>query len=114
MNIVMVASECAPFSKTGGLGDVVQSLPKALAARGHRVMVVVPRYREYEEVQHSHVVPAQSGVVRDTTYYDVQAREEITKPQLVALVGDSVRDALRKTSFNDSYENSRPGSLPCV
>ena len=50
LNIVMVASECAPFSKTGGLGDVVQSLPKALAARGHRVMVVVPRYREYEEV----------------------------------------------------------------
>ena len=28
LNIVMVASECAPFSKTGGLGDVVQSLPK--------------------------------------------------------------------------------------
>jgi len=50
LNIVMVASECAPFSKTGGLGDVMQSLPKALAARGHRVMVVVPRYREYEDV----------------------------------------------------------------
>ena len=50
LNIVMVASECAPFSKTGGLGDVMQSLPKALAARGHRVMVVVPRYKEYEGV----------------------------------------------------------------
>lgn len=49
LNIVMVASECAPFSKTGGLGDVMQSLPKALAERGHRVMVVVPRYKEYPE-----------------------------------------------------------------
>ena len=50
LNIIMVASECAPFSKTGGLGDVMQSLPKALAGRGHRVMVVAPRYKEYEEV----------------------------------------------------------------
>ena len=49
LNIVMVASECAPFSKTGGLGDVMQSLPKALAERGHRVMVVVPRYKEYPQ-----------------------------------------------------------------
>ena len=49
LNIIMVASECAPFSKTGGLGDVMQSLPKGLAKRGHRVMTVVPRYKEYEE-----------------------------------------------------------------
>mmetsp|Transcript_3620 Transcript_3620/g.22666 ORF Transcript_3620/g.22666 Transcript_3620/m.22666 type:complete len:703 (+) Transcript_3620:3-2111(+) len=44
MNIVFVSSEAAPWSKTGGLGDVVGSLPSALASRGHRVMVVVPRY----------------------------------------------------------------------
>ena len=30
LNVVMVGFECAPFSKTGGLGDVVSSLPKAL------------------------------------------------------------------------------------
>ncbi|XP_057546062.1 starch synthase 1, chloroplastic/amyloplastic-like isoform X2 [Amaranthus tricolor] len=44
LSIVFVASEAAPYSKTGGLGDVCGSLPIALAARGHRVMVVSPRY----------------------------------------------------------------------
>ncbi|GAB2221894.1 hypothetical protein Drorol1_Dr00013088 [Drosera rotundifolia] len=43
-SIVFVTSEAAPYSKTGGLGDVAGSLPIALAARGHRVMVVCPRY----------------------------------------------------------------------
>lgn len=43
-NIVFVTSEAAPYSKTGGLADVCGSLPIALAARGHRVMVVTPRY----------------------------------------------------------------------
>lgn len=51
MNIVLVAAECAPWSKTGGLGDVAGALPKALARRGHRVMVVVPMYRNYAEPQ---------------------------------------------------------------
>ncbi|KAK3275134.1 hypothetical protein CYMTET_16722 [Cymbomonas tetramitiformis] len=48
-NLIFVASECAPWSKTGGLGDVVGSLPKALVSRGHRVMVVAPRYMDYPE-----------------------------------------------------------------
>ncbi|KAL2527470.1 Starch synthase 1 [Abeliophyllum distichum] len=43
-NVVFVTAEAAPYSKTGGLGDVCGSLPMALAARGHRVMVVSPRY----------------------------------------------------------------------
>ncbi|XVE58360.1 hypothetical protein DITRI_Ditri04bG0163600 [Diplodiscus trichospermus] len=43
-NIVFVTAEAAPYSKTGGLGDVCGSLPIALAGRGHRVMVVSPRY----------------------------------------------------------------------
>jgi starch synthase len=49
MNVVMVGAECAPWSKTGGLGDVMGALPKALARRGHRVMVVAPRYEIYDD-----------------------------------------------------------------
>jgi starch synthase len=46
MHIVFAASECVPFSKTGGLADVVGALPKALAAVGHQVSVYLPRYRQ--------------------------------------------------------------------
>src|SRR2546423_12255665 len=45
VRIVFVASEGLPFSKTGGLADVVEALPKALVAQGHEVAVVLPRYR---------------------------------------------------------------------
>ena len=46
MNIVFAASECVPFSKTGGLADVVGALPKALAALGHSVSVYLPKYKQ--------------------------------------------------------------------
>lgn len=44
MKIVFAASEGAPYIKTGGLGDVAQALPKALAASGHEVKVILPLY----------------------------------------------------------------------
>ena len=45
MRVVFVAPEGVPFSKTGGLADVVGALPKALAKLGHKLEVVLPRYR---------------------------------------------------------------------
>lgn len=44
LKIVHIASEVAPFSKTGGLGDVVRSLPKALNRLGHDVRIITPLY----------------------------------------------------------------------
>jgi starch synthase len=46
MRIAFVASEGVPFSKTGGLADVVGALPRALVSAGHQVSVYLPRYRQ--------------------------------------------------------------------
>ena len=46
MKVLFVASECAPLVKTGGLADVVGALPKALAAAGLEVRILLPGYRE--------------------------------------------------------------------
>ena len=48
MHIAFAASECVPFSKTGGLADVIGALPPALATLGHQVTVYLPRYRQTE------------------------------------------------------------------
>ncbi len=44
MKILLIASECVPFCKTGGLADVVGALAPVLAARGHEVSVMLPLY----------------------------------------------------------------------
>ncbi len=53
MNVLFVAAEGVPFSKTGGLADVIGALPKELKKAGVETRVVLPKYgdtpREYEE-----------------------------------------------------------------
>ena len=48
-SILMVAGEGLPFIKTGGLADVIGSLPKALTERGHEVKVVMPLYKKISD-----------------------------------------------------------------
>lgn len=49
MNILMIGSECTPFIKTGGLADVLGSLPKSLNEQGADVRVVMPKYAEIKK-----------------------------------------------------------------
>ncbi|HEX7828111.1 MAG TPA: glycogen/starch synthase, partial [Thermoanaerobaculia bacterium] len=46
MKIVFASAEVSPIAKTGGLGDVVGALPKALVRLGHEVVIFMPFYRE--------------------------------------------------------------------
>ena len=44
MKIAFIGSECYPFIKTGGLGDVMYALPRALTREGCSVRVIIPLY----------------------------------------------------------------------
>lgn len=50
MKIAMIASEANPLYHTGGLAEVVFSLPKALSAKGHELVVILPYYKKIREL----------------------------------------------------------------
>ena len=57
MYIIMVASECAPVSKVGGLADVVYGLSRELEMRGHEVEIILPKYdcMRYDHIWGLHI-----------------------------------------------------------
>ena len=78
--ILMVTSEASPFAKTGGLGDVLGSLPAALVRQGEDVAVVLPRYRiaeTREAVRIWNEMPLQIGPHRFVAAIDEIRREGV-------------------------------------
>ena len=76
----MVTSEAAPFVKTGGLADVLGSLPSALARAGEQVAVVLPKYRvaeipSFERVWHR--MPLYVGLRAFTVAIDQAIRDGV-------------------------------------
>ncbi|XP_041028779.1 granule-bound starch synthase 1, chloroplastic/amyloplastic-like isoform X1 [Juglans microcarpa x Juglans regia] len=70
MNLIFVGTEVGPWSKTGGLGDVLGGLPPAMAANGHRVMSVSPRYDQYKDAWDTEVtVELQVGDQKETVRF---------------------------------------------
>src|ERR1700733_14640844 len=67
MKVLFVASEGLPYSKTGGLADVVAALPQALVEAGHTVSVLLPRYRNNKTLPP--VVPSLTIPVGDELRY---------------------------------------------
>src|SRR3989440_10953898 len=105
MRILFVASEGLPFSKTGGLADVVEALPKALVALGHEVVVLLPRYRNTKAggvaapgltipMGDTLRFPAilNGGVLRGGRYHFVEDPEYFDREQLYGVSGKDYPD----------------------
>ena len=68
MHIVFAASECVPYVKTGGVAEVVASLPKELVRQGHRVTVYIPLYRQVQKHLKNRKVVIRSLTIPFTYY----------------------------------------------
>jgi starch synthase len=65
LRITFAASEGVPYSKTGGLADVVGALPKALASLGHQVTVFLPRYKQTPLQEERPAIPSLTIPMQD-------------------------------------------------
>ena len=78
MRIAMIASECEPYAKTGGLADVVDALSRGLGQAGHEVDVYLPRYRGVDAPQEAErldlEVPSGYGRAEPVTLWSAEAR----------------------------------------
>jgi starch synthase len=105
MKILFVASEGLPFSKTGGLADVIEALPKSLVALGHEVTVLLPRYRKTHAIAvavPSITIPSgdglrfpsivQGGTLNGVGYYFLDDAEYFDREQLYGVAGKDYPD----------------------
>jgi starch synthase len=128
MNILMVASEAAPFAKTGGLADVMGALPPALAARGENVAVVMPAYREntypgpLREAYARMRIPIDRGYEaqilhtedRDVTFYFVNCPALFDREGFYGHVDDPVRfGVLSMAAIDVARHLFRPQVIHC-
>ena len=104
MKILMAASECVPFIKTGGLADVLGALPKALAAAGEDVRVVLPKYGEIGEAYRSQMTSVgsfyinlgwrrqycgiESLAMNGITFYFIDNEYYFNRPYIYGVGGD--------------------------
>ncbi len=105
MKILFVASEGLPFSKTGGLADVMEALPKSLVSLGHKVAVLLPRYRNTKAAAAaalSLTIPmgdmlrfpavVDGGVLHGVRHYFVEDAEYFDRDQLYGVSGKDYPD----------------------
>lgn len=106
--IVYIASEASPFVTTGGLGEVVGSLPPTVAKDGYRVIVILPLYQKISEhgyplerkfdLMHlqlsmkEHIFSAFGLQKNDVEYYFIEYHEYFHRPGIYEWQGESYAD----------------------
>jgi starch synthase len=115
LKVLFVASECAPFVKTGGLGDVVGALPIALHRRGVDVRVIMPLYaglpwNDLERLEGAVGVPMWFGMAwagarlgclprSEVPVYFIEYNRYFDRPQLYGTATDAYSDNLERFAF---------------
>ena len=111
LKIVHIASEVSPFSKTGGLADVVRSLPKAQKRLGHEVIVITPFYGQVIDKKKNHL-----KLVCDNIKVYLNSKEAVRinywKGYLmddlpVYFIENKKYFSKRKAIYGSSHENAR-------
>ncbi|MCO5609107.1 hypothetical protein L7F22_063329 [Adiantum nelumboides] len=112
-NIIIVAFEVAPWSKTGGLGDVIGGLAPALAARGNRVMTVSPRHDQYKDAWDTNVTCELlvGDKVEQVRYFHTFKRGVdrvfVDHPLFLAKVWGKTKSKLYGPVAGDDYEDNQ-------
>jgi len=116
VHVLFAASECAPFSKTGGLADVVGALPRALAQLGHQATVYLPLYRQ------THLENATTVIASITVPFDDRYRfcavldggkQHGVQYYFIDYPPFYDRDALYGTPLGDYHDNPERFALFC-
>ena len=116
MHVLFAASECVPFSKTGGLADVVGALPRAVAQLGHQATVYLPLYRQ------THLENATTVIASITVPFDDRYRfcavldggkQHGVQYYFIDYPPFYDRDALYGTPLGDYHDNPERFALFC-
>ncbi len=116
MHVLFAASECVPYSKTGGLADVVGALPRAVAELGHQVTVYLPLYRQ-TRLQNAKTVIASITIPFDDRYRFCSVLDGGQQHGVQFYFVDYPpfydRDALYGTPLGDYHDNPERFALFC-
>ena len=103
MNVVYVASEVFPFFKTGGLADVMFSLPRKMSRIGHDVSVIMPKYSQIPQLytrKMEHVISVEySGKIFNilkivegyVIYYFIENKELFERSQVYGCEDEDIQ-----------------------
>lgn len=109
LKIVHIASEIDPFSKTGGLANVIRSLPKAHKRLGHEVIIISPYYSDIIDKKKFNLKEYKSNIKIDTTHqktYTVNYLQgESMKDLPVYFVGNDKFFSGKKNLYGSRHEN---------
>ncbi len=111
LQIVHIASEVEPFSKTGGLADVASSLPQAIAKQGHEVIVITPLYTgvisktkyNLKQVAKDVKIELSEGVNIEADFWQGKLKNGIK----IYFVENNKYFGKRKSLYGSKHENAR-------